>query len=106
MNKNISPKVININHEINFQEGSIVSKEIVKSDAGSITLFAFDQGQELSEHTAPYEALIIITEGEADISVFGAWHKVTQGEMLPIPSNAPHAVKASKPFKMMLAMIK
>ncbi len=103
MTKNAS---LNIQQIINYQEDSIVSKEIVKSDGGSITLFAFDQGQELTEHTAPYEALVMIAEGEAEISVSGVWHKVTQGEVLKIPSNASHAVNASKPFKMMLVMIK
>lgn len=89
-----------------YQEGSVVSKEIVNKPTGTVTLFAFDKGQGLSEHAAPYDALVVITEGAAEITVSGIKHKVTAGEMLLMPANAPHALHAIEQFKMMLTMIK
>lgn len=86
--------------------GSVVSKEIINKPTGTVTLFAFDKGQGFSEHTAPYDALVIITEGEAEIIVSGVKHLVKAGEMLLMPANATHALKAVEPFKMMLTMIK
>lgn len=97
---------LNINQQINFQDGSIVSKEIIKKDTGTVTLFAFDKGQGLSEHTAPYDALVVVTEGEAEIIVSGIKHQVKAGEMLLMPANETHALKATESFKMMLTMIK
>lgn len=96
----------NINQQINFQDNSVVSKEIINKALGTVTLFAFDKGQGLSEHTAPYEALVVITEGEAEIIVSGIKHQVKVGEMLLMPANATHSLKAIEPFKMMLTMIK
>ncbi len=96
----------NINQTINYQEDSVVSKEIINKPAGSVTLFAFDKGQGLSQHSTPYNAFIIITEGAAEIFVSGVKHKLGTGEMLLIPAGAPHAVKASQSFKMALTMIK
>jgi quercetin dioxygenase-like cupin family protein len=95
-----------INKLINFQEGSIVSKEIINKSTGTITLFAFDKDQGLSEHTAPYDALAIITEGTAEITISGTVHQVKSGEMILMPGNSPHALKAITPFKMILTMIK
>ncbi|MDP2873929.1 MAG: cupin domain-containing protein [bacterium] len=95
-----------ITQQVNFQEGSVVSKEIINKPTGTITLFAFDKDQGLSEHTAPYDALVIITEGVAEITVSGIKHEVKTGEMLLMPANAPHALKAPQPFKMILTMIK
>ena len=96
----------NINQQINFQDASVVSKEIINKTTGTVTLFAFDKGQGLSEHTAPYDALVVITEGEAEIIVSGIKHQVKAGEMLLMPANATHALKAIEPFKMILTMIK
>lgn len=96
----------NINKSINYQEGSIVSKEIVNKPTGTVTLFAFDKGQGLSEHTAPFDALVIITDGIADITVSGVRNEVKLGEMLLMPAGSTHSLKASQPFKMMLIMIK
>jgi len=96
----------NINQLISFQDGSVVSKEIVNKPTGTITLFAFDKGQGLSEHTAPYDALVVITEGTAEIIVSGVKHNVKSGEMLLMPANSTHALSAIEPFKMMLIMIK
>lgn len=95
-----------INQAINYQEGSVVSKEIINKPTGTITLFAFDEDQGLSEHTAPYDALAMITEGTAEITVSSMKHKVQTGQMLSMPANVPHSLKASAPFKMLLIMIK
>lgn len=96
----------NINKLINIQDGSVVSKEIINKPTGTVTLFAFDKGQGLSEHTAPYDALAVITQGEAQIFVSGIKYQVKAGEMLLMPANEPHSLKAIEPFKMMLTMIK
>lgn len=96
----------NINQEIQYQNGSVVSKEIINKPTGTITLFAFDKGQGLSEHTAPYDALVIITEGVAEITVSGVKHEVKSGEMILMPAHEPHALKAIESFKMTLTMIK
>lgn len=95
-----------INQIIKFQEGSVVSKEIINKPTGTITLFAFDKGQGLSEHTAPYDTLAIITDGIAEITISGIKHEVKSGEMLLMPANSPHSLQAIKPFKMILTMIK
>jgi quercetin dioxygenase-like cupin family protein len=91
---------------INYQEGAVVSREIVKKTTGSVTLFAFDQGQGLSEHTAPFDALAQVLEGEVEIAVSGQPHHVKQGEILLMPAQQPHALKALTPFKMILTMIR
>lgn len=95
-----------INETINYQEGSVVSKELVNKPTGTVTLFAFDKDQGLSEHTAPYDALVFITEGIAEITVSGVKNEVRTGEMLLMPANSPHALKAVEKFKMLLIMIK
>jgi len=96
----------NINQIINFQEDSVVSKEIVNKPTGTITLFAFDKGQGLSEHIVPYDAFVMITEGVAEITVSGTKHKIKSGEILLMPGKAPHKLKATQAFKMILIMIK
>lgn len=96
----------NINEQINYQEGSVVSREIVNKANGTVTLFAFDKGQGLSEHKAPFDALVIITDGTAEIIVSEIKHIVKAGEMILMPANATHALKAIEPFKMILTMIK
>jgi len=99
-------EVQNLNQAINYQNGAVVSKEIVKQSGGTVTLFAFDQDQGLSEHTAPFSALAIIIDGTAEITVAGDIHLVKTGEMLLMPAGKPHALKANQAFKMMLVMIK
>ena len=96
----------NINQSIQYQEGSVVSKEIVNRATGTITLFAFDKGQGLSEHKAPYDAIVMIIDGVAEITVSGKPNLVKTGEYLIMPANAPHALKAKEAFKMLLVMIK
>jgi quercetin dioxygenase-like cupin family protein len=89
-----------------YQTGSVVSREIVKKRAGSVTAFAFDKGQGLSEHTAPFDALVQVLDGTAEVVIGGDPHKVGQGEMILMPANIPHALKAVERFKMLLVMIR
>lgn len=91
---------------VNYQDGSIVSREIVKKQTGTVTIFAFDDGQGLSEHTAPFDALAHLLEGEAEISIIGQSHHLHGGEMILMPAGQPHALKALKRFKMILTMIR
>jgi len=88
------------------QSGAIVSRQIMKAPAGNVTLFAFDADQELSEHTAPFDALVHIIDGEASVSVSGIEHIVKAGEAIILPAGAPHAVKGRTAFKMLLTMIR
>ncbi len=96
----------NINESINYQLGSVVSKEIINKAGGTVTLFAFDKGQGLSEHTAPFDALVVVIEGSVEIKISNEKHLVKSGEMLILPANKPHEVKAIEQFKMILTMIK
>ena len=89
-----------------YQAGAVVSRIVLKRDTGNVTLFAFDAGQELSEHTSPYEALVHLVEGEATITISGTPHRVRAGEMIVLPAQQPHAVKAESRFKMLLTMIR
>jgi len=96
----------NLSQLINIQTGSVVSKEILNKPSGTITLFAFDQGQGLSEHSAPYDAFVLAVDGSAEITVAGTMNIVNSGESILMPANSPHSLKATKPFKMLLTMIK
>jgi quercetin dioxygenase-like cupin family protein len=89
-----------------YQQGAVVSKEILKKDTGSVTLFAFDKGQGLSEHTAPFDALVSIIDGSAEITIEGVAYQVRAGEIIIMPAHKPHALKAVERFKMMLVMIR
>ncbi len=100
------PEIINIGEAITYQEDSIVSKEIIKEKTGTITLFSFDKGQRLSEHTAPFDAFIYVFDGEAEIIILGKTYQLKTGNMIMIPAHKPHALEAKKRFKMMLIMIK
>mgnify|MGYP005831227543 CR=1 FL=1 len=91
---------------VSYQEGAIVSKTIIDRKAGTVTLFAFDEKQGLSEHTAPYDALVYLLEGEAEITISGKAIFIKEGEMIILPANKPHALKATKRFKMLLIMIR
>ena len=91
---------------IDYSEGGIVSKEFLHNDAGSLTLFAFDAGQALSEHSAPFDATVQGLDGEAVIKIDGVERTVTAGETIIMPANHPHALRADKRFKMLLIMIK
>ena len=91
---------------VNYQDGAIVSREIVSQPAGTVTAFAFDQGEQLSEHTAPFDAMVIDLDGEADIAIGGKVNRLKPGEMIIMPAAVPHALKAVTRFKMLLVMIK
>jgi len=91
---------------IGYQEGSVVSRTIIDKDTGTLTLFAFAKGQGLSEHTAPFDALVYVIDGEAEVTISGKPLNLIEGEMVIMPANQPHALKATKRFKMMLVMIK
>ncbi len=89
-----------------YQDGSVVSRQITKADAGNVTLFAFDAGQELSEHTAPFDALVQVLDGEAEIIIAGQSFHLKSGQAIILPAGQPHAVKALHRFKMLLTMIR
>lgn len=99
-------QVANALELVNYQDGAVVSREVVKKPTGSVTVFAFDEGQGLSEHTAPFDALVQVLEGEVEISIAGSPHHLHGGEMILMPSGQPHALKALSHFKMMLTMIR
>ena len=89
-----------------YQEGAVVSRAIVDKEVGTITAFAFDAGEGLSEHTAPYDAFVQILDGEAEITIEGTPHVLGAGEMIVMPANRPHSLRALKRFKMLLVMIR
>ncbi len=105
MEDGMTQQVSNIK-DVAYQDGSIVSKEIIKKSTGTVTIFAFDQGQGLSEHTAPFDAMVQIVDGEAEIIISGESHHLKEGETIIMPAGKPHALKALTKFKMMLVMIK
>ena len=98
--------VKNLSDLAKYQENVVVSSEIIKKDAGTVTVFAFDKGQGLSEHTAPFDALVSIIDGQAEITISGTPFIVKEGEMIIMPANKPHSLKAMEKFKMLLVMIK
>lgn len=102
----IRTKVELLKDSITYGEKSIVSRQLIKSPAGNVTLFAFDEGEGLSEHSAPYDALVQVLEGEAEIVIGGTPYRVSEGKFIIMPANIPHAVKANGRFKMMLVMIR
>lgn len=104
--ENIVGQTKNLINLVDYQEGAVVSREIIKKDAGTVTLFAFDKGQGLSEHTAPFDALIYVIEGEPQIIISGKPFNPKAGDVIIMPANKPHSLKAVNSFKMMLVMIK
>jgi quercetin dioxygenase-like cupin family protein len=99
-------QVLKLADLVAYQEGSVVSRQITKEDAGNVTLFAFDAGQELSEHTAPYDALVHVLDGEAEVRISGHPFTLHSGDAIIMPANAPHALQALTRFKMLLTMIR
>ena len=107
MNDDIKAKALNIQFLLDYQKDSVVSREVLKKELGTITFFAFDQGQGLSEHSAPFDAFVQVIDGEAEITISGKTHAVSSGEFIIMPANEPHALQAVRsPFKMILTMIK
>ena len=103
--KNLIGQSIALTDLVKYQAGAIVSREVLRKPTGTVTAFAFDDGQALSEHTAPFDALVCVVDGTAEISIAGKPHTVETGEMIIMPANKPHAVKAVGQFKMLLVMI-
>jgi len=97
---------VNLRKDIAYIEGGVASKQLLKCKEGNVTLFAFDEGQGLTEHTSPYDALVQVIEGEAVISIAGKPNSLNEGEVILMPANIPHAVFAGRKFKMILTMIK
>jgi quercetin dioxygenase-like cupin family protein len=102
----IVAKALKLKDLAEYQIGSIVSRTLIDKTTGTVTLFAFDEGQGLSEHTAPFDALVCILEGEAEIAISGTPFRLREGDMIIMPADEPHAVKAVQKFKMMLTMIR
>jgi len=99
-------EIMKMKELVAYQKQAIVSKTLVEKETGTVTLFAFDKDQSLSEHTAPFDALVQVIDGRAEIRIAGVSHLVNEGEMLLLPANRSHALKAMTPFKMMLTMIR
>ena len=106
MEEKAAPQVVRIADLVQYQDDSIISRTVLKKEGGSVTLFAFDRSQALSEHSAPFDALVQVLEGEAEITISGSAYRLVQGEMIVMPANQPHAVKAPARFKMSLTMVK
>lgn len=101
-----SAKVYKLEKLVEISEGAVVSRTLIKKKAGTVTLFAFDEGQALSEHTAPFDALVTILDGEVELTIGGKAVTVTSGESVLMPAEVPHAVRATRPVKMLLTMIR
>ncbi len=101
-----APEVQKLTDLVGYQDGSVVSREIIRKSTGTITLFAFDEGQGLSEHTAPFDALVHVIDGEVDVTISGKSYHLSQGDYVILPAGETHALKAQSKFKMLLVMIK
>ena len=106
VNENILAQPLTLADLVQYQVGAVVSRTLIDKKIGTLTLFAFDAGQGLSEHTAPFDAVVQIVDGAADVTIAGEVHRVTAGQMIIMPANIPHALRAAGPFKMLLVMIR
>ena len=106
MSEDIKSRTLKTGDLIDYQEGAVVSREIIKRETGTVTVFAFDKGEGLSEHTAPFDAMVQVIEGKAEISISGKKNHVGTGEMIIMPANIPHALYAPEKYKMILTMIR
>ncbi len=102
----LKSQVLHISEMAGYQEGAVVSRQITKAKAGNVTLFAFDKDQGLSEHTAPYDALVHVLEGQAEVTISGQPFQLNMGDAIIMPADEPHALKAIQKFKMLLTMIR
>ncbi len=100
------PKVQKLTDLVGYQDGSVVSREIIRKSTGTVTLFAFDKGQGLSEHTAPFDALVQVVDGEVEVTISGKPYRLGQGDFVILPAGEPHALKALSRFKMLLVMVR
>jgi len=104
--KSLKAQAVNLVSLIDYQEGTVVSRTLIDKKVGTLTLFAFDEGKGLSENTAPFDAFVYILDGKAEVVISGKAHSVGTGEMIIMPANEPHSLKAPEKFKMMLVMIR
>ena len=104
--EDLKGKVLKTVDLIEYQDGSVVSREIIRKDTGTVTIFAFDKGEGLSEHTAPFDAMVQIIDGKAEITISGNKNVLGAGEMIIMPANEPHALTALEKYKMVLTMIR
>ena len=104
--KQIKKEIMNLESMLDYQEGSVVSRALINKDVGTVTLFSFDKDEGLSEHTAPFDALVFVFDGEAEITISNEKFNLKKGQMIVMPANEPHALYAPEKFKMMLIMIK
>ena len=105
-NESLIGQAITMNELVQYQPGAVVSRTLIDKKIGTLTLFAFDEGQGLSEHTAPYDATVQIVDGTADVTIAGTVHRVTAGQLIIMPANVPHSLRAVERFKMLLIMIR
>lgn len=103
--EDLKERVLNVNDLVAYQDRSVVSRMVTFKKSGTITIFSFDKGEGLSEHTAPYDATLLLLDGEAEITIAGTVFRLKEGEMIIMPANKPHALRGITPFKMMLIMI-
>ncbi|MBU4536043.1 MAG: cupin domain-containing protein [Euryarchaeota archaeon] len=106
MKDDLKSKVLAIEELIDYQPGAVVSREIIRKETGTVTIFAFDKGEGLSEHTAPFDAMVQIVDGEAEITISGKKNLLKKGDMIIMPANEPHALHAVEKYKMILTMIR
>jgi len=106
VSQEIVARAINLTKLADYQAGAVVSRSIVDKKTGTVTFFAFDEGQGLSEHTTPFDALVYLLDGEAEVTISGKALRLKEGEMVIMPANEPHALRAVKKFKMVLTMIR
>jgi quercetin dioxygenase-like cupin family protein len=102
----MAAEVLKLIDLVEYQAGAVVSSTLIKKEKGTVTLFAFDEGQGLSEHTAPFDAMVHVLDGRVEVSISGKPHTLAAGDMVVMPANEPHALKALERFKMMLIMIR
>ena len=106
MPEELKARILNAENLIEYQKGSVVSKEILRKSAGTVTIFAFDKGEGLSEHTAPFDAVVQVVDGKAEIKISGKSYVLERGNMIIMPANEPHSIDALERFKMILTMIR
>lgn len=106
MSEQLKAKKLKLEALIEYQEGSVVSREIIHKGTGTVTIFAFDKGEGLSEHTAPFDAIVLVIDGKAEITISGDKNILEKGDMIILPANVSHALNAMERFKMVLTMIR
>ncbi|WP_292377613.1 cupin domain-containing protein [Methanosarcina sp. UBA289] len=106
MSEELKARTLRIDSLIEYQEGAVVSREIIRKDTGTVTIFAFDRGEGLSEHTAPFDAMVQVIDGKAEITISGNKNILEKGDMIIMPASEPHSLRALERFKMVLTMIR